>query len=935
MIPTTPTCSGVFFRLHCRHTQLFEKEYKRSFDVQPRIPLGANSLFVFARFETLDLDSTLSLGQQCSLRYLQSVSQSETNPEAAWVQGVMQNPSRAQAASAMPSTRVFLLNGQTSSKWYYHWESGANKARRLTKHALKAYILYRRPLPAGTAPSAASARDDAVQVIGIVSSPPFTLVSYRRAAWEGMDPMESGSPYTAMSSIVSTETPTDVALQRIARSQSHATASLSVGSHLSKPAEVTRCDLDDTAGSNNATDERDKFSMLNCTCCEAYASERPAVSAVLKDQWVWERQHSGMMAHVKDLAIILYFVSTTSMETLLQPFRLREHVFAALRLHWCGLFGSQSPLASPEIVLTSLFPGWFAAVAAPTSMGSSGSSFGGGGIHSGRPVDGSVSRGASARSERLLLSVSKLCVWAMGDENVAIMREFFAVHSVVLLDKPRLRDAFLHWIALIYKRIQIFCMQEFVGESNTTETDSASPCAPQSRDLAVRTVRAISEHIIALIHESSGSRSDPTSVSGFESKLHAKWSVVRDILEQPGVLLWESFVAQLREVYTCQQRAQASAWAWQQDIPRCPPRSFFGGRWSLDAGSVVVDPAPVGRFPGASIGSSLSMLSCLMAMHQLLRVELNMLETGILRLLQIQLSRLHPTAKTAKFKYKCKFNSTAQQLKKPSSTAEALISSIQNAFESMAWAKLDRVFMTLQSVMNEVMRKYHGRPDESVDEFIFEAKLFMSGKNIDYNRHENQARVVAMVASNLRSGAASWYHSRVMVDRMPITNIDEFEQALTAEFIPPDQQQRLRAALRACRQTGHVDDYVARFRKIIAQVREMSQLDKVDRFVEGLKPETKKEVNYLRCTTLTEAIAAAQAYERDHFGGERPPRRPRSNGDSGPEPMDLSNAGVVKPTKDMCRQQNLCPNVFVILSDDGDRGIAVLWERIVEPALEV
>ncbi|KAI9919698.1 hypothetical protein PsorP6_017721 [Peronosclerospora sorghi] len=154
-------------------------------------------------------------------------------------------------------------------------------------------------------------------------------------------------------------------------------------------------------------------------------------------------------------------------------------------------------------------------------------------------------------------------------------------------------------------------------------------------------------------------------------------------------------------------------------------------------------------------------------------------------------------------------------------------------------------------IEGESMPTYHGRPNESVDEFIFEAKLFMSGKNIDYNRHANQTRIVAMLASNLRSGAASWYHSRVTVDQRPIMDIDEFERVLTAEFIPPDQQQRLRAALRACLQTGHVDDYVARFRKIIAQVRDMSQLDKVDRFVEGLKTETKKEVNYLRCTTLT------------------------------------------------------------------------------------
>ncbi|KAI9908857.1 hypothetical protein PsorP6_015142 [Peronosclerospora sorghi] len=129
------------------------------------------------------------------------------------------------------------------------------------------------------------------------------------------------------------------------------------------------------------------------------------------------------------------------------------------------------------------------------------------------------------------------------------------------------------------------------------------------------------------------------------------------------------------------------------------------------------------------------------------------------------------------------------------------------------------------------MPTYHGRPDESVDEFIFEAKFYMSGKSIDYNRHDNQARLVAMLASNLRSGAASWYHSRVMVDQRPIMDIDEFERVLTADFIPPDQQRPLRAAIRACRQTGHVDAYVARFRKIIAQVREMSQLDKVDRVV--------------------------------------------------------------------------------------------------------
>ncbi|KAJ0394738.1 hypothetical protein ATCC90586_008852 [Pythium insidiosum] len=211
-------------------------------------------------------------------------------------------------------------------------------------------------------------------------------------------------------------------------------------------------------------------------------------------------------------------------------------------------------------------------------------------------------------------------------------------------------------------------------------------------------------------------------------------------------------------------------------------------------------------------------------------------------------------------------------------------------FQSMMLEQAQRQHSSREfKIEGASMPTFHGRPDESVDEFIFEAKLFMSGKNIDYNRADNQGRVVAMLASNLRSGAASWYHSRIMVECNPIETIGEFHQALTREFIPPDQQQRLRAALRTCRQTGHADDYVARFRKRIAQVREMSQLDRVN-----------------RCETLTDAIAAAKAYERAHFGGEKPPRRSRLAQESGPEPMDLLYAGVTKPTKKMCRQQNLC-----------------------------
>ncbi|ETN10682.1 hypothetical protein PPTG_22679 [Phytophthora nicotianae INRA-310] len=200
------------------------------------------------------------------------------------------------------------------------------------------------------------------------------------------------------------------------------------------------------------------------------------------------------------------------------------------------------------------------------------------------------------------------------------------------------------------------------------------------------------------------------------------------------------------------------------------------------------------------------------------------------------------------------------------------------------------------------MPKFYGKLQESVDEFIFEAKLFMNGKNIDYGHPANPLRVVARLASNLRDGAASWYHNRIMIGKEPISSIDEFESALRDEFLPPDQQHRLRAALRSCKQTTDVEEYVSRFRKIIAQVRDMSALVKVDHFIMGLKPETRKEVNYLNRNSLNAAISAAQAYERAHFGGGRRSHAARRDG---PEPMDIYQV-IARPTLEQCHRQRLC-----------------------------
>uniref|UniRef100_A0AAV1TKQ5 Uncharacterized protein n=1 Tax=Peronospora matthiolae TaxID=2874970 RepID=A0AAV1TKQ5_9STRA len=71
------------------------------------------------------------------------------------------------------------------------------------------------------------------------------------------------------------------------------------------------------------------------------------------------------------------------------------------------------------------------------------------------------------------------------------------------------------------------------------------------------------------------------------------------------------------------------------------------------------------------------------------------------------------------------------------------------------------------------MPVYSGLPNESVEEFIFRAKLFMHGKNLNYHQPQNHQRVVAMMASNLKGAAASWYHTGISVDGKQIYTLEE------------------------------------------------------------------------------------------------------------------------------------------------------------------
>ncbi|KAG2766490.1 hypothetical protein PC129_g12142 [Phytophthora cactorum] len=279
MTNTLPACTGVFMRAHCPHPRLFEEEYKRSNrnrgtkilrcfphccphhvdrsycgsslevvlrfgsesdeqDSRSFAPFDIANVLVFARFEV----DGKPLSGLYSLRYLRSVSQSEANPEGSWIEGVrqttadrqqhsqqLQPPSRSANSqeNTQPESATFVLNGQAYAKWYYHWGSGANKIQRATKHVLKAYVFYQtRALGSVQAQPRSveqdQARDETLELLYVVTSPPFTVVSYRRAPLDASTGLVGpGTDATSMVPHYATDTahPVDSRLRSLVQHQ--------------------------------------------------------------------------------------------------------------------------------------------------------------------------------------------------------------------------------------------------------------------------------------------------------------------------------------------------------------------------------------------------------------------------------------------------------------------------------------------------------------------------------------------------------------------------------------------------------------------------------------------------------------------------------------------------------------------------------------------
>jgi len=165
------------------------------------------------------------------------------------------------------------------------------------------------------------------------------------------------------------------------------------------------------------------------------------------------------------------------------------------------------------------------------------------------------------------------------------------------------------------------------------------------------------------------------------------------------------------------------------------------------------------------------------------------------------------------------------------------------------------------SVQGMSLPQFHGKENESVEMFIWQARQFFAAKNFDLDDGPVQARCVTTIIANFRGNASFWYRSSESAHGKP-TTIDELHARMEAYFTPTNLQNSLRDRLHTIHQSqfDNLFAYTAAFRGIIHQVTHMTERDQVGYYVRGLHASTMSMVKFTAPQTLDQAVQVATNY---------------------------------------------------------------------------
>jgi hypothetical protein len=147
-----------------------------------------------------------------------------------------------------------------------------------------------------------------------------------------------------------------------------------------------------------------------------------------------------------------------------------------------------------------------------------------------------------------------------------------------------------------------------------------------------------------------------------------------------------------------------------------------------------------------------------------------------------------------------------------------------------------------------------------------------------------------------------------------VTTWERFVREIRQNFCPTNRTKLARDKLVNMRQTGNLREYIRDFRTLILDIPGMNEEEKLDRFVRGLKPHIRREVDIKEPQSLDRAIKLSERFDAvnrssnpsgsgsqssNSYHRSRSVERSRysSRDSSGPEPMDLNAVPARKTSR--------------------------------------
>ncbi|KAK3027356.1 hypothetical protein RJ639_040955 [Escallonia herrerae] len=169
-------------------------------------------------------------------------------------------------------------------------------------------------------------------------------------------------------------------------------------------------------------------------------------------------------------------------------------------------------------------------------------------------------------------------------------------------------------------------------------------------------------------------------------------------------------------------------------------------------------------------------------------------------------------------------------------------------------------------------KSYGGARDaKELENFLFDIEQYFRAIRVD-----SEATKVSMAAMYLVGDAKLWWRKKYaeIEDGSCVINTWEIlKRELKSQFFPENTAFNARKALLECKHTGLVREYCQAFSALMLDINDMSAVDRLFFFMEGLKPWARTELNKRRVNNLNEAIIAAESLSDYNSEPQRPPQR--------------------------------------------------------------